>query len=78
MCEPCKNCKHWTGTEHEHMRTCKHPKMLIGYHNSAEDAGNDGALIEGDEGWGWFTAPEFGCIHFEQNPLLTCAKERSE
>jgi hypothetical protein len=24
----------------------------------------DAVNIEDDEGWGWVTRPEFGCVHF--------------
>ncbi len=60
----CKDCEHWCGESKKQMKVCLCPKVDIGYHGTPETAGNDGVLIEGDEGWGWFTGPEFGCVHF--------------
>jgi hypothetical protein len=61
----CKNCKHWIGQKQDHMRTCEHPKIRTGYHEDPKSITNDGALIEDDEGWGWYVGPDFGCVHFE-------------
>lgn len=64
-CGLCKNCEHWSGDKWDQMRTCECPSMDIGYQGKPSNTDNDGVLIEGDEGWGWFTGPEFGCIHFK-------------
>ena len=66
MCGRCKNCAHWEGQEYEGMKTCDHDSVSIGYYGTPQDVGPAGLLIEGDEGWGWYTGPEFGCIHFKQ------------
>jgi hypothetical protein len=29
----------------------------------------DEVLVENDEGWGFLTGPEFGCVHFANEPL---------
>lgn len=61
----CKGCKYWTGEKNKHLRVCEQPKAYIGYHQKAKDTAKDGLIIEGDEGWGWYVGPEFGCVHFE-------------
>jgi hypothetical protein len=48
------------------MRTCNHPNVYIGYRATPKDAGEDGLLIEGDEGWGWYSGGKFGCVLFEE------------
>ncbi len=67
----CKNCKYWTGPVYaKHykniMRSCEHPKANVGYSLHPDKVGPDELLIEGDEGWGWYSGPEFGCIHFKE------------
>ncbi len=33
-----------------------------------EPAPASGILVEDDEGWAFYTGPEFGCVHFEPKP----------
>ena len=64
----CDGCRHWTGEAWADKKICQCPNMHIGY-PSLEDARDfppDHVVIEGDEGWGWFTGPDFGCVHFEK------------
>lgn len=44
---------------------CGCPKFDYGYRIPFKDVALDGAIIESDEGWGWFTGALFGCIHHE-------------
>jgi len=64
----CKDCKHWIESEHysDVLHSCDHPKAKIGYRYNPDDIPTDGVWIENDEGWGWFTGPEFGCVNFEE------------
>ena len=63
-CGRCKNCAHWSGESHDGFRTCEQPLAYVGYYQKAKDTEPNGLLIEGDEGWGWYTGPEFGCVNF--------------
>jgi hypothetical protein len=36
----------------------------VGYHHKDVYVLPDGVLVEGDEGWGFKTAPKFGCVHY--------------
>ena len=65
MCGRCKDCKYWVGKEWGGMRTCEHDNVYVGYHRKPEDVGPAGLIIEGDEGWGWYSGPEFGCVNFD-------------
>jgi hypothetical protein len=64
----CKNCQHWTAAETGYEAQigygeCGSPAVARGYGRPAP-LPLDGALIENDEGWGFFTGPDFGCVHF--------------
>ena len=64
----CKSCKWWVvNNEHEdELRTCEQPKAIIGYRWNPADMPTDGVWIENDEGWAWFTGPDFGCVNWEK------------
>jgi hypothetical protein len=64
ICGRCRNCANWSGDEQDGFRICTQPLAYIGYWKAAKDAEPNGLLIEGDEGWGWYTGPEFGCVNF--------------
>lgn len=66
-CGKCKDCKFWTGKQDLHMRTCEADFVHAGYGVETKDLPVDNIIIEDDEGWGWFTGPEFGCIHFQKS-----------
>jgi hypothetical protein len=70
LCGFCRDCKWWGDgerhTENGHLRTCiNEEKLDMGYSGTPATAGKDGVLIERDEGWGMFSAPYFGCVHFK-------------
>jgi hypothetical protein len=46
------------------VKSCSCPKMFFGYNHDHASIPSDGVLIENDEGWGWRTGPDFGCIHY--------------
>ena len=63
----CDRCKHWTQERDVHLYplgSCDHPKMMKGYHIKVAQVQPDGILVEDDEGWGFYTAPKFCCVHF--------------
>jgi hypothetical protein len=68
----CKNCKYWDkdrdGFRFEKgMGHCENPIFHEGYDEAKDsETYNSGAIIEDDEGWGWYVAPSFGCIHFDE------------
>lgn len=70
----CITCKHW-GTEELFGETiaksCRAPKMLLGYQYDDADIPLDGANVEDDEGWGILTGPQFGCVLHEVKPFNT-------
>jgi hypothetical protein len=53
-------------------RECLHPKITRGYGvrwgSDVKDAEYtpDCAVVENDEGWGFMSGPDFGCIHHEK------------
>lgn len=48
------------------MGSCNNELMYTGYGEpDNREVSERGAIIEDDEGWGWYVAPMFGCIHFE-------------
>lgn len=61
----CEKCKFWSGEEYQGFRTCEQPFAEIGYSMEPSRMPNNGLLIEGDEGWGWYVGPKFGCVNFE-------------
>ena len=49
------------------MGSCNNELMYTGYGEpDNREVSERGAIIEDDEGWGWYVAPMFGCIHFEK------------
>jgi hypothetical protein len=69
----CKDCKYWTPTNGKSYRAksallgdCDCAKFVTGYYDDSEPVpvARDGVLVEDDEGWGFYTGPEFGCIHW--------------
>ena len=70
----CKDCKFWVENEYSPkpkddypMKGCSNNENFhIGYSYPGKAIQESGAWIEGDEGWGWITAPAFGCIHFKK------------
>ena len=67
----CDECRYWERNNEEKrrdMKSCIHPKMLKGYGIKAEQVMPDGIIVENDEGWGFFTGPKFGCVHWESEP----------
>ena len=65
--QTCDRCRHWLQDDggRNPFGSCEHPKMLIGYHIENEEALPNGIIAEGDEGWGFITAPKFGCVNWE-------------
>lgn len=64
----CDGCKHWiqpTGSDNSPLGSCESPKFIKGYHYEDVEALPDGVRVENDEGWGFVTAPKFGCVHWE-------------
>ena len=68
----CKDCRYWQITDRHWTKveknTCRAPAMLFGYGFEPHEVPDDGVLIEDDEGWGWLTGPDFGCVHWESKP----------
>lgn len=46
------------------MGDCLSTNFILTYDTTAVLAPNQ-VQVEGDEGWGFFTGPEFGCVHFQ-------------
>jgi hypothetical protein len=76
----CKTCKHWNlkapdihNNEREDILVkagygdCSSRMAVYTYNPKREDLLPDRILVEIDEGWGFVTGPDFGCIHWEQN-----------
>lgn len=68
----CKDCAYWSQTTNLRalpniVGDCSNQKFVTGY--SMKLKSSDEVLIENDEGWGFFTGPDFGCIHFEKKVL---------
>lgn len=63
----CSTCKFWGKfSGHDaapHLHACACPKNCTGYH--VQSVPNDGMLAEDDEGWGFVTGPDFGCVNHE-------------
>ena len=63
----CRSCSFWkspseTSRAPEGFGDCSCPKYKMGYR--VDEADSDGVVVEGDEGWGFVTGPEFGCVHW--------------
>lgn len=60
----CKDCAHWNRealpTDQEHGGRCQCPK--IGEEHTPKDA--DALVYDYHEGGGFWTGPEFGCVHW--------------
>lgn len=63
----CWTCKYWgnhsVNRAPPHFRGCDCPKHCTGYH--VDHVPDDGMLAEDDEGWGFVTGPDFGCVNHE-------------
>ena len=70
MCVCCKDCLHFKKRPSSKMGYCKNDiNFHIGYESESdvsESVSKKGAIIEGDEGWGWVVGEEFGCVNFSQ------------
>ena len=60
----CKDCSYWK--KNTRLGECQSKKWKRGYWQTPGDIANDEIILEDDEGWGCFTGPEFGCIHFQK------------
>jgi len=62
----CKDCKYWSIAEYrEPFGFCASSKWIGGYQTKETNLSADMCHYEDDEGWGFVTGPEFGCIHHE-------------
>jgi hypothetical protein len=67
----CKSCQHWDNRRPDDtfsrqpadFGNCASPKWHAGYDTGK--APLDGVAVEDDEGWGFFTGPDFECCHYE-------------
>jgi hypothetical protein len=59
----CRTCRWWAADEPgcDPNCLCEHPKLC----NPRTDQGSDALNYEYDEGGGFFTGPDFGCVHWE-------------
>jgi hypothetical protein len=64
----CDTCRFWTLDKSDVTGDCSSPKWQRGYGIATTAIMPDGVLVENDEGWGFTTAPKFGCIHWTQHP----------
>ncbi len=51
------------------MGSCLCPKFQLGYNLTSVDFQPDEVHVENDEGWGFYTGPRFGCVHFERKEI---------
>ena len=87
----CSTCKYWNAPEtledwFENWGTCECSKILSSYTINTRDnnISSDSMITENYEGWGFFTGPDFGCIHHKlkeinnenQNTNFTPAAQR--
>jgi hypothetical protein len=67
----CGTCLHWIRRDgdykssHEFHR-CDSPRFALGYNVDISKLAPNQVHVEDDEGWGFFTGPEFGCVHWEK------------
>jgi hypothetical protein len=67
----CKECNWWDNEgENEfvtsaHYGSCSCKKFVRGYNVKREQLPSDGVWLEDDEGWSFYTGPDFGCIHWK-------------
>ena len=59
----CKTCKHYTANVTSHLGDCA--RWQQGYDWNPQDISENGVVVEGDEGWGAFIGPDFGCVLHE-------------
>lgn len=68
MDKVCKNCKLWIAPKSDYPAgDCSSSKWVKGYlsiKHPASGFASDCVHVEDDEGWGFETGPEFGCIHW--------------
>jgi len=65
-CGYCMNCKYFKPVAYKQMGDCTNKaNFYIGYGEPDPQVVLSGAVIEGDEGWGWHVGRNFGCIHFD-------------
>jgi len=74
MSEPrhCEHCRHWNPAAEDSRKpvgygSCNATAWKAGYF--VPDAAPDGVVVEDDEGWGFYTGPQFGCIHWTAKEL---------
>lgn len=60
------------GRQQETFGVCTSPKFRLGYGHGEAEA--DEAVIENDEGWGWYTGSHFGCVHWSDKHAKSPAK----
>ncbi len=70
----CKNCQFWTtGPGMEDALRCpdgagvcssRQWRRAYGFDENTGEFEPQQVTVEDDEGWAFFTGPEFGCIHF--------------
>ena len=65
----CEMCKFWKKMKKYNLGDCSCDKFRTGYYLKFEDIQSDEILIEDDEGWGFHTGGNFGCIHHERKTL---------
>jgi hypothetical protein len=65
----CRTCKFWqlhtAGYVAKPLGDCSSPAFLRSYHVTDEELTPASVVVENDEGWGFYTGPEFGCVHWE-------------
>lgn len=68
MSGTCDGCRFWT-QQHDGaypLGACDCPKFIRGYGDFDLAIILDGVRVEDDEGWGFYTGPKFGCVHWEK------------
>ena len=58
----CNTCKSWKKGSHN-IGKCSCEKFKLGYSFREKDSAPDEVWVVNDEGWGFYTGAEFGCIH---------------
>lgn len=63
----CESCVHWSLAQEakDGMGDCDSDAWLRGYGVKSADVKPDSVHVEDDEGWGFFTGPKFGCVHWQ-------------
>lgn len=59
----CRSCISWKPYETSGFGTCDNPNWRKGYHIQYKDMKSNQLIVENDEGWGFMTGPDFGCVH---------------